>query len=387
MSKKDWLSLFLIIALPLIVAFFYLKFGMSFPVKGDTAAYYDPIAINLVSGKGFAVDGESTARVAPGYPFFLAFSYSIFGHDYLMVRVLQFLLLAGIGISAYFIGKKYLKLPFPLPLLSSLTIVLWPYFILYSTLILTEILFTFFLILSVYFSIKFWREGTYKTALVSGAILGIAMLIRPLILLLPIWIGVFLFIFEKTKKGVLDWKKIAVFIFMAFVIISPWTVRNFLQFNSFIPISTGLDKSLKRAFITYDYTQDSVVLEPGEANLKSAFVARLKNIYLFWNPGVEGERAQALTEKYPQIDIFFLIYKIVFFIILGAAFLSLRFIRRKEIFLLWTVIFYFWSLHTILYPYPRYTLPIIPLVILLSFVAINGFVRLRRLKLSQFRSK
>ena len=34
------------------------------------------------------------------------------------------------------------------------------------------------------------------------------------------------------------------------------------------------------------------------------------------------------------------------------------------------IVAYFWLLHTLLYPYPRYTLPLIPIVILLAFYSI-----------------
>jgi hypothetical protein len=54
-------------------------------------------------------------------------------------------------------------------------------------------------------------------------------------------------------------------------------------------------------------------------------------------------------------------------LILGLAILSLKWsLKRKEVLLLWSVIFYFWAFHTIFYPYPRYTLPVMPLVILLA---------------------
>jgi 4-amino-4-deoxy-L-arabinose transferase-like glycosyltransferase len=380
-DKKNWVIVFFIFLFALSIGNFYLEFMPAFPLTGD-AVDYDIIAQNLTRGQGYALEnGIPTSRRAPGYPFFLAGIYGLFGHNHEIVKIFQILLLAGIGIIVYLIAKKYLKLSMAVSFLASIITVFWPYFILYSTLILTEILFTFFLFLSVYFLLKFCKEKTYKTGLILGAVLGITMLIRPCILLLPVWLCIFLFIFLKMNKKSFEWKKIILFVLIAFLIISPWTIRNFLQFNSFIPISSGLDQSLSRAFVKYDYTQDSTALKPGEAGLKTLVSARIKNIYLFWNPGAEGERAQTLIEKYPWINSLFSLYKILFLTIVGLALLSLKFIKRKKIFLLWAVIFYFWALYIILYPYPRYTLPVMPLVILLALFSLSNFIKPRCLKI------
>ena len=203
--------------------------------------------------------------------------------------------------------------------------------------------------------------------------MGMAILTRPVILLLPVWLCLFFFIALKFRKKAGEWYKIGVFLLLAIVVILPWTLRNFLQFDSFIPVSGGLDSALNKSFVTYDYTQGSVSLKPGETNLQTAILFKLKNVYLFWNPGAEGERAQVLTKNYSWANNLILYYKVLFFFILGLAFLSLKFIKQKEIFLIWTIIIYFWALHVVLFPCPRYTLPVIPLVILLAFFTLNNF--------------
>ena len=373
MNKENLKAVVFIFLLTLTVGFGYLKFGVAFPISSDAVRYYDPIALNLVEGKGFTVGETPTAQIAPGYPSFLALIYTLFGHDYDFVRILQLLLLAGTGIIVYFMAQKYLKLSPALSFLASATTVVWPYLIIYSTLILTEILFIFLFLFSVYFLIRSLEEKTFKTTIISGVILGMAILTRPVILLLPVWLCLFFFIALKFRKKAGEWKKIGVFLLLAIVVILPWTLRNFLQFDSFIPVSGGLDSALNKSFVTYDYTQGSVSLKPGETNLQTAILFKLKNVYLFWNPGAEGERAQVLTKNYSWANNLILYYKVLFFFILGLAFLSLKFIKQKEIFLIWTIIIYFWALHVVLFPYPRYTLPVIPLVILLAFFTLNNF--------------
>ncbi|MDO8264937.1 MAG: hypothetical protein Q7T34_01040 [Candidatus Parcubacteria bacterium] len=134
------------------------------------------------------------------------------------------------------------------------------------------------------------------------------------------------------------------------------------------------NEMLSRAFVTLDYTEGSTALEPGEATAKILLISKIKNIYLFWNPGAGGENARELVQKYPLLEILFSAYKIVFFAIVFLAFLSLRYFKQKEVFLLWTIIFYFWALHIFLYPYPRYTLPIMPFIIVLALFTLNNFL-------------
>ncbi|MEK6917155.1 MAG: hypothetical protein AABW92_05420, partial [Nanoarchaeota archaeon] len=60
------------------------------------AANYDQIAVNIVSGHGFSevIDGQKvpTMRRTPIYPLFLAGIYSIFGHNYIAVKIIQAIL-------------------------------------------------------------------------------------------------------------------------------------------------------------------------------------------------------------------------------------------------------------------------------------------------------
>lgn len=371
MEQKNLKAITLIFVITLIIGLGYLKFGIIFPVSGDTKTYYDPIALNIVRGQGFTLKGVPTAEVTPGYPLFLALIYYIFGHNYTAVRIIQFLILALIGIIVFSIARNYLELSFNFAFLTSLMVVLWPYLILYSTLILTEILFIFFFLLSVLFFLKFQEKPSMNKAIILGMLFGVSALTRQVALFLPLWIIFFLLLFIKFRANKSYFLKMALVLSLFFLILVPWTVRNYIRFNKLIPLTSVIGPVLEKSYVTLNYTENSIALKPGEANLETIIVSRLKNIYLFWNPGAGGTRTQTLIERYPWANYLVLSYKIVFLTILTLAFFSLRFIKKKKIFLLWCPIFYFWTLHTILFPYPRYTLPIMPLVILLFFYSIN----------------
>ncbi|NQU82920.1 MAG: glycosyltransferase family 39 protein [Parcubacteria group bacterium] len=374
MLKKDIIALVSIFILVSLAGGIWLKFVPDFGVTQD-ALSYDNTAVNLSQGNGFTEYGSS-ADGAPVYPFFLSGIYVVFGHNYTYVKIIQILILGLISLFVYFIAKNFLNLSFVLALSASIIVVLWPYFLLYSNLLLTEIVFSFMLILLVYLVLRFQKNPQYLNAAAIGGTLGIATLTRPSALFLPIWLcGGFVILFKKFRKKTQLLKlSFLILIFLATLI--PWTIRNYVELNKLLPIRSGFHNVTQKAFVEIDYFSiETEKLKPGEATLGKIIVSRLQNIYLFWKPGAGGTQAKRLTQKYPSALYLILIYKIVFLLMLALSFLSLKFIKKKKILLLWLFIAYFWALHSVLFPYPRYTLPIIPLVILLCFFMLQTIKR------------
>lgn len=352
-TSKNILIPILLIFLAVVIGALTLLFIPKYPVISDSLDY-DNAALTLLQEKKFLPSGG--VLYPPGYPFFLAIIYAIFGHNYNAVYIIQFLLLGGIGVVVYFLGKNRLKFSDGQAVIVSIVTILWPYFILYPMLLMSEILFIFLFLLFVYYFLD--------SRAISGLFLGLATLTRPVILLLPFWLIFFAFLFAKK----ISFKKPLV-IFL--IIISLWITFTYINSGRIIPVASNLPVVLEKAYKTLGYEEEFQNSAPAEINLQTIVVSKLKNIYLFWNPGAGGYQAEAVTEKYALVRYLFLLYKIVFFIILGLAFISLKFWKTKEIFFLWTIIFYFWSLHTILFPFPRYTLPIMPLVIILAIFTIK----------------
>lgn len=366
MTKIDRFFIFFLPLLTLILGLGYLSFGPVFSSGGDFLSY-EAIALNVLNGNGFSYDGlNPTAGDAPAYPLFLASIYKVFGHNHNAVRVIQILLLAGISLLTYFTARRHLGLSGALSGLAGVLVALWPYFILYATLLLTEMFYAFFLMLAVFFLLEFNRSFKKKSGILSGFAMALAALARPVALFLPFWSALFGFLW-KRKKEIFKKQLLIVLIFCA--VLSPWVVRNYLEFKTFIPVVDWLLPSIGAVFIE-KYAGESY-FEPLEADPAASIKARLKNVFLFWNPGAQGTRAQELAENHPQIRYAFLAYKIFFFLILFFCLLSLFYLKRKEIFLLWSVILYSWFVSAVILPYPRYTLPIIPLVIVLAFFALN----------------
>ncbi len=358
MNKNLSVIIFLLV-LSLIIGIFYLGFFPISPVVSD-AKTYDEAALNFLAGKGIvSLEEEPDKLVYPGYPVFLALIYKLFGHNYNTVRMIQFLI-TGITGGLIYIIASHLKFNKFLSFISGLLVVIWPYFIIHSTLIVTETLFSFFITLSAFLLLKFKKNQTNKEAVFLGLSLGAAALIKPEMLLFPFWLLGFLWFFNRFKIS-----KLHILILLSFLLlISPWLIGNLTRFKDFS----------SEFFLSFKSSWDNAYPEvEKQSDLKYLLKSQVQNFFLFWNPGAGGFRAKELVNKYPWIDILFWSYRALFFLILFGGFLSLRSIKKKWVSLFWVLISYFWAVHTIMYPTPRHTVPIIPLVILLAFLSLKDF--------------
>lgn len=362
---KNISAIALIFILVAAVGAVSLKYTPDFGVQEQVAAYNE-IAQNLTEGRGFVWNNGMAANETPGYPYFLAVIYSVFGYNDSAVKIIQLFLLGLIGVIVYFICKR-LSVKFTLALLAGLAGALWPYFLLYSNLILPGISLSFLLIIAIYLLLSLQKTPTYLKAVGMGVVLGLSSLIRPMVLLLPFWLVIGSVIFIRKFRKPKTFLKLLVFIIAFIATLSPWTIRNYMEFHEFSVIKSEIS-SMTEAGVNESLQEQALA--------KKNPVSYLKNLYLFWNPGAEGKQAKVITNKYPKTGSLILIYKIIFFCILALALFSLKFLKQKKILLLWLCIAYFWAGYILINPIPRYTLPIIPVTIVLGFFTINHLFNL-----------
>jgi hypothetical protein len=207
--------------------------------ESDAPTYY-VIADNIIAGNGYAYgeDLPPTAKRTPGYPLFITSIFKIFGRDFNWIRYAQ----AGVDVlTAYLVfilavlvfGKRAVGL------LASLGYALYPPAILSSTYILTETLYTFFLVFFAVAAILALRGRGWPLYLVSGIALGISSLIRPGIVLLPAALLVMaLIVRPRAWAGVL-------MLALAFALtLLPWVLRNNRDLGKPIPTSTLVGSNL-----------------------------------------------------------------------------------------------------------------------------------------------
>ncbi|MCK5510474.1 glycosyltransferase family 39 protein [Candidatus Parcubacteria bacterium] len=360
-----------ILLLTSIIGLITVKF-LANPLAGD-GPKYNEAALSLVNSNTYPIVGD--ILLPPGLPFFLALVFKIFGQNYNIFYFCQFILLSGISYAVFLISYKFLKLSRLQSFLPALIIVFWPYFSVYANQIMTEILFTFLLTWSIYFLLKFWQNPNTKNIIILGAISGLSALTRPTSLLLLFWLfGFFIFILLIKKKPIIKnnyFKKIIFVIAIYILTILPWTVFATSKTGVFTPVTSTLTEIYNDDNKTYIYEwahYKTPGYEPEAKVTASKIISiKLKNIYRFWESGANGTQAEDVIKNHPKANILIIAYKIEFYILLALFFLSIRFYRKTNITILWLVILYSWALHVVLHPYPRYTLPIIPLMIILAF--------------------
>lgn len=235
LSSRPALALILLVCLAL-------RAGLSVreaprALKGD-AIIYVGIARHIVEGRGFSWGTEQSHQpTAHGnfvYPVFLAALFKLFGIRFLPVLIVQSLLdtitcwlvfLMALRLSGSRFGAS----------LAALLYASYPPFIISSAWLYTETLTILLLTPSIYLSWLSFRGRTWY-AVAAGALMGLVVLIRPAMLVFPAFAALGYWLARRDSG---DWAgKAAAYVLVCYVVVSPWTLRNYLVFGRFIPVST-----------------------------------------------------------------------------------------------------------------------------------------------------
>jgi len=213
--------------------------------RGD-AAGYDEMAINLASGKGLSqfINGSLVpiAYRPPAYPVFLASVYSIFGHNYITVKIIQAVIGSVFCILIFYIVNMIYN-DIITGLIAATCIALYKPFIsgfsYYGgpALLLSEYLYMFMIGLSILTILYFIKNGNIKTGILSGIFAGLSILTRSEFV---VFMGLLtIYLLHTSSLSIRNFFK-KYFIMFLFIIltISPWAVRNYVVYKEFIPLST-----------------------------------------------------------------------------------------------------------------------------------------------------
>jgi len=368
--------------------------GLTGHVAGDAPAY-DALARSLAEGRGYVAphSGQPTAYRAPGYPFFLAAIYTIFpGAGFRFLRILQAALSACTIPLVYALARHCGERR--VALLAAALFAFYPSSIYFSALLITETLalfaFTLFLLLLARAIREEQDKGGIWWHAACGAVLGLATLIRPITLLLPFYLLALFLIFPLQAplrtRGI-------VYLLLSFcLVLLPWSVRNYLCFDRFVPVSTtagtviwqGLQPD-PRGYGFTPWEQIEQVLPEGLDEVEaSRYLVRDALRFARRHPGrtlwlcglklaslvspFDGRRCRLGSAYNP-------VYGIVLMTALWAGWQNLRTspIARAA----GWVILYFVLMALVFYGSPRFRLSFEPLLIVFSAVGITGLYRQR----------
>lgn len=211
----------------------WILFADGEPVS-DSTWYYEK-GISIALGKGYTIDGLPTAYYPVGYPMFLGALFKIFGISILVGRIANIFLYLGILFLSYYISKSIFKSE----LVGKITLLIlsvYPNFIFYSSILVTELLFLFLFLLGTYLLLI--SKNKSWILIPAGIVLGLMCLVKPQGFVLPVILVVSLF--NNNKRTFLyKLKKILLIYTFMVPILLPWVIRNYIVFDDFVFVSTN----------------------------------------------------------------------------------------------------------------------------------------------------
>lgn len=346
-----------------------------FPDSND----YHSIANNYLQNKGLILFDTLYAVRPPLYSLFLAFLY-FFGLGPLGVLVVQVFLGTAMIIFQYFLALMLFNRKI-VALLASLFLALDPFFILFGALLLTEILFSLiFLCLILLLHRLHFTERSFPW-FYAGVLFGVGCLCRDALLGFIVFALFFAFL---RPKG---FAKAFFLVAGAFVVIFPWTLRNWICLDEIVIITSKKGTNLYEAFgpgatggcAIMEMNLPQGVKEMNEAqqdrfltqwtlqyiaqNPQNAIRLGYIKFLRFWNVSLNYE----VLKKHP-VNAIIILFNVLIYLFAALGF---WFSEKKKIFILLCPILYFTLLHLVFLGSVRYRVPIMPY---LELLAASGIV-------------
>jgi 4-amino-4-deoxy-L-arabinose transferase-like glycosyltransferase len=205
----------------------------------DDTQFYQGSAMALADGRGYfhPFTEFATAQWPPGYSFFLAGLYRLLGQHVAIAWGANIVLGALTCVALYAVGN--LISGKKVGVVAGLLLAVFPGHIAFSSLILSEILFTFLVVVTLALILLAGRKsdaGPWRIILIGVAV-GVATLVRGQGLLLIFVAGLFWWLYTHDWARALQWTTVVGLTALAVII--PWSIRNYFAMGSFVLLSTN----------------------------------------------------------------------------------------------------------------------------------------------------
>jgi 4-amino-4-deoxy-L-arabinose transferase-like glycosyltransferase len=397
-EKKSGRVVLTLFVVSLIVRFLFAAFilGMdAMPV--DDAVTYDNIGINLVREHQYIQDTSDVVYYSlrpPLLPLMLGGAYALSGHSYVASRILMIILGSLIPPVIYALTRRIFGRR--AAVVAGWIAVFYPFFVLYSTILLAEVPAVLFVSLMTLFLLRFIQEGKTLDICLAGAAAGLASLCRPTVLVLvPVAVLWLLLVIPRRPRPIL--KACGLFLLLFALVLAPWTYRNFRVFGEFVPVTSmgGLtlwygNNPAATGNLGDDYLRlKEIRPNPGttreteisryfrglavdymKSHPKRTAVLAVKKAVHFWRPS--GFRIPGMIDETPswlRFAVGFLSYVPLLLLFIFEVLASIRsraIIRNPGVILMVLSIIVFTIVHSIFPSLPRYRMPIEPFIIAMA---------------------
>jgi 4-amino-4-deoxy-L-arabinose transferase-like glycosyltransferase len=212
----------------------YVLATRSHPLSGDEI-FYDETAAFWADGKLWWTtvpfgEAHATAWKPPIYPALLGTLYAILGDSPLRAELVQSLL-AAVTVGLTWLLARRLFDPV-VAVVAAWVVALFPLAFEYYGLLFPEALAIPLTLLALHVFLE--REPTPRRALAAGAIVGVGLLVRPTSAFLFAGLLAAFVVAAGWRRGA---ALTALSLAAAVAVVAPWTVRNYVVTDGFIPIS------------------------------------------------------------------------------------------------------------------------------------------------------
>jgi len=364
----------------------------------DYLKEYEPVANNILQGRGPTLRGVLPSHFPPGYPIILSgiFVLSQFtGIEKLDLIVVFNIILMAISVCLFFlIVKEFFNKR--IALISSFLWVSYPFNLWFVKNPHTEVPFIFLFFLGIYFYILTLKRRNLKLAFWGGFFLGLASFVRLIGLFLPLFLAllaIFLLRSNDLKRKVLV---PAILLIGSFVVVLPWAAYSISETGIFTPFSATRSEGIGIVFgITVliapmEDETDRAVLPEDVINLierlKTENPENLSGLFQFFGQELINRPTPILKLIWLKLARVWyatsqqwwetrILLVQLFYLIPG--FLGLIYIIRnykdktRDIIFLLSVIFYFWAMAFFNVSILRYMVPVMGIVIIFSAITVN----------------
>jgi hypothetical protein len=278
---KDEKPLPSIVALAFILRLAYCF--LVFPRIGDALHWrgvddgYDELARNLLGGHGYVMSAGRPENLLtpPGYAYFLAAVYGAAGAE---TAEGPRLWVAQAALDAITCGLVYALGALVLGdrragLVGALLWAVYPQMIVYSARIAPEVLFTLLFVLLFAAWLALERRGGAARALLAGALWGLLVLTKEKAILLPLVLVARLLWVRRAEPKRFA-REAAAFAIAAAVVVGPWVYRGYRLTGAFVPITLRSGRALTEGFRKEFSGADTYMIDGFEERAASGGVPR-----------------------------------------------------------------------------------------------------------------
>ncbi len=227
-----------------LVALLLLGFGLRAAEAWDgrspvyDATAYATIAANLERGEGFTLGSDGTqpaSNYSPGLPLLTGGLYELTGGVHERFARLVLALIGSLAVLfSYLIGRR-ISGPFA-GLAAAAVVAIYPALLEYQGMLMGEPLAATLLAGAVLAML--WASGQTGRWLVPGLLLGALALVRPEYLAISVLVGIVVVARDRAawRTGALNG---LILLAGVAIVVVPWTVRNAVTLDRFVPVSTG----------------------------------------------------------------------------------------------------------------------------------------------------